>query len=95
MTPLERKKTQELQRRLIAEIQLADQLYEALVQGGFDNIWWSMQDYAAARGKKGIQPPKFKSKKFIRRMDEGKMQGWRMLNCEDFTVEQPKEDDDQ
>ena len=44
MTPLERKKTQELQRRLIAEIQLADQLYDALVQGGFDNIWWSMQD---------------------------------------------------
>lgn len=87
MTPLERQKTQELQRRLIAEIQLADALYDALVQGGFDNIWWSMQDYAAARGKKGKQPPKYKTKKFIRRQDEGKMQGWRMLNCEDFKVE--------
>ena len=87
MTPLERKKTQELQRRLIAETQLADQLYDALVQGGFDNIWWSMQDYATARGKKGIQPPQFKTKKFSRRMDERKMQGWRIVNCEDFKVE--------
>lgn len=95
MTPLERKKTQELQRRLIGEIQLADQLYEALVQGGFDNTWWAMQDYATARGKKGIQPPKFKPRKFIRRQDEGKMQGWRMLNCEEFSVELPKEEDDQ
>ncbi len=87
MTPLERKKTQELQRWLIAETQLADQLYEALVQGGFDNIWWAMQDYATARGKKGKQPPKYKTKKFIRRQDEGKMQGWRIVNCEDFKVE--------
>ncbi len=87
MTPLERKKTQELQRWLIAETQLADQLYEALVHGGFDNVWWAMQDYAAARGKKGKQPPKYKTKKFIRRQDEGKMQGWRIVNCEDFKVE--------
>ena len=95
MTPLERTKTQQLQRRLIAETQLADALYDALVQGGFDNIWWSMQDYATARGKKGIKPPTFKTKKFIRKMNEGKMQGWRVVNCEDFAVEQPKEEDDQ
>lgn len=95
MTPLERQKTQELQRRLIAETQLADALYDALVQGGFDNVWWAMQDYATARGKKGIKAPTFKSKKFSRRMDERKMQGWRMLNCEDFAIEPKKEEDDQ
>ena len=84
MTPKERQKVQQLQRQLVGEVQLADKLYTALVHGGFDHIWWAMQDYCAARGKKGIQPPKYKSAKIKRTENEGKMQGWRIVNCEPF-----------
>ena len=60
MTPKERQKLNELQRQLVGEMQLADKLYAALVHGGFDHIWWAMQDYAEARGIKGKQPQKMK-----------------------------------
>ena len=86
MTPKERQKVRELQRQLVGEIQLADKLYAALVHGGFDHVWWAMQDYAEARGKKGIQPPKMKNAKFKRAANEEKLQGWRMLNCEPFRI---------
>ncbi len=87
MTPKERQKVQQLQRQLVGEVQLADKLYAALVHGGFDHIWWAMQDYCAARGKKGIQPPKMKKAEFKRADNERKMEGWRMLNCEPFRIE--------
>ena len=87
MTPKERQKVQQLQRQLVGEIQLADKLYAALVHGGFDHIWWAMQDYCAARGKKGIQPPKMKKAELKRADNEGKIRGWRMLNCEPFRIQ--------
>ena len=74
MTPKERQKVQQLQRQLVGEVQLADKLYAALVHGGFDHIWWAMQDYAEARGKKGIQPPKMKKAQFKRAANEEKLQ---------------------
>jgi hypothetical protein len=95
MTPLERQKVQQLQRQLVGEVQLADKLYAALVHGGFDHIWWAMQDYATARGKKGIQPPKHKSAKFKRAENEGKMQGWRIVNCEPFHPANQQDEDEQ
>ena len=87
MTPKERQKLNDLQRQLVGEMQLADKLYAALVHGGFDHIWWAMQDYAEARGIKGKQPQKTKPAKFRHRDNERKMQGWRMLNCEPFRIE--------
>ena len=95
MTPLEHQKVQQLQRQLVGEVQLADKLYAALVHGGFDHIWWAMQDYATARGKKGIQPPKYKSAKFKRAENEGKMQGWRIVNCEPFHPANQQDEDEQ
>lgn len=92
MTPKERQKVQQLQRQLVGEVQLADKLYAALVHGGFDHIWWAMQDYCAARGKKGIQPPKMKKAEFKRADNERKMQGWRMLNCEPFRIEDAEDE---
>ena len=92
MTPKERQKVNEMRRQLVGEIQLADKLYAALVHGGFDHIWWAMQDYATARGLTGKQPPKMKARKFKQADNESKMQGWRMLNCESFRIE---EDGDQ
>jgi len=94
MTPNERKKVQALQRQLVGEQQLADKLYSALVQGGFDNIWWAMQDYATARNRKGKQPPKFKSARFIRLDNEFKMEGWRTLNCEPFHPSHGNQEED-
>lgn len=84
MTPRERAKLNAIQRQLVGETQLADKLYAALVQGGFDNMWWAMQDYCQARGRKGKQPPKFKNARIIRRDNEFKIEGWRTVNCEPF-----------
>jgi len=92
MTPKERQKVRELQRQLVGESQLADKLYSALVHGGFDHIWWAMSDYAEARGIKGKQPPKFKSAKRKQADNEAKIEGWRILNCESFRIEEEGDD---
>ncbi len=95
MTPNERTKLRELQRQLVGETQLADKLYSALVHGGFDHIWWAMQDYCQARGKKAKQPPKFKSAKFRRIENDLKLEGWRTINCEPFHPSHEKDEDEQ
>ena len=84
MTPLERKKFDDLRRQAIGEAQLADKLYSALVHGGFDNVWWALQDYHQARGRVAFKAPT--SKKAAQRRDEKmrKIQTWRLLNCEPF-----------
>jgi hypothetical protein len=91
MTPKERQKVQELQRQLVGEIQLADKLYAALVHGGFDHVWWAMQDYASARGIRGKQPPKTKKAHFKRIDNQQKIDGWRILNCEAFRIEEEED----
>jgi hypothetical protein len=84
MTPLERQKDRELRRQLAGEMQLADKLYSALVHGGFDNVWWALQDYHAARGRQAFNAPKAKKAARRRADNEQKIQTWRIVNCEPF-----------
>jgi hypothetical protein len=84
MTPLERKKVNELQRQLVGEQQLADKLYAALVHGGFDNVWWALQDYHQARGRVQFKAPTAKKAARRRADNQMKMQQWRVINCEPF-----------
>lgn len=96
MTPLERKKFDELRRQAIGEQQLADKLYAALVHGGFDNVWWALQDYHQARGRMAFKAPT--SKKAAQRKEDKmrKIQTWRIINCEPFhPANQPDEDEQQ
>jgi hypothetical protein len=94
MTPLERKKVNELQRQLVGEQQLADKLYAALVHGGFDNVWWALQDYHEARARVQFKAPTVKKAARRRADNEMKMQGWRVVNCEPFRIN-PEEENPQ
>jgi hypothetical protein len=91
MTPLERKKVNELQRQLVGEQQLADKLYAALVHGGFDNVWWALQDYHQARALVQFKAPTVKKAARRRADNEGKMQQWRIVNCEPFHISPDEE----
>jgi len=84
MTPLERKKFDDLRRQAIGEAQLADKLYAALVHGGFDNVWWALQDYHQARGRVAFKAPTTKKAAQRREDKQRKIQTWRLLNCEPF-----------
>ncbi|MGA1032396.1 MAG: hypothetical protein ACO3VO_08940 [Ilumatobacteraceae bacterium] len=96
MTPLERKKVQELQRQLVGEAQLADKLYAALVHGGFDNVWWALQDYHEARGRQEFKAPKTKKAARRKADNELKMQTWRVINCKPFYPPiEPNQDEQQ
>ena len=94
MTPLERKKVQELQRQLVGERQLADKLYAALVHGGFDNVWWALQDYHQARARTTFKAPTRKNMQRRKEENEFKMQQWRIVNCEPFHIN-PEEENPQ
>jgi len=84
MTPLERKKFDDLRRQAIGEAQLADKLYAALVHGGFDNVWWALQDYHQARGRVAFKAPTTKKAAQRREDKQRKIQTWRLLNYEPF-----------
>ena len=84
MTPLERKKFDDLRRQAIGEAQLADKLYAALVHGGFDNVWWALQDYHQARGRVAFKAPTTKKAAQRKEDKQRRIQTWRLLNCEPF-----------
>jgi hypothetical protein len=50
-----------------------------------------MQDYASARGIRGKQPPKTKKAHFKRIDNQQKIDGWRILNCEAFRIEEEED----